>query len=426
MSTRKLSRSGLAPLRNRNFTLLWAGQTISVAGNGMFTIALPLVVLRFTHSPVDLALVFIARTIPSIILLLIGGTVVDRLSRRAVMLASDATCGLVLAVLTVLVVSHAERLWVFLVLAVILGGASAFFRPASTAIVRDLLPEDLLMPANSLSSLSESLAQFLVGPILGGLLVAAIGSAWAFGIDAATFVVSAACLAAMRNVTEVKAAKERLTRGMAEGLRYCRSQPWLWWSMLALGLANLACFAPSTLLTPLIVEDAFHSGSVAFGFMVAAIGCGGALASVIAGWLPAPQRPVAVMWAAWIGSGILTAVVAVSPWIWLADVFFALAWGLVYYGNIVWFTALQARTPATLLGRVSSVDWLLSLSLTPLGTLIASAAVLAIGIRPTVLIGGLIAAATGAVLLVPGVAASDKAAVTSPPEQFAPATTAAD
>jgi len=426
MSAGKLSRAGLAPLRSRNFTLLWIGQTVSVAGNGMFTIALPLVVLRFTHSPLDLALVFIARTIPSIILLLIGGTVVDRLSRRAVMLASDMTCGLVLAVLTVLVVTRAERLWTFLILAVVLGGASAFFRPASTAIVRDLLPEDLLMPANSLSSLSESLAQFLVGPIVGGLLVAAIGSAWAFGIDAATFVVSAACLAAMRNITEVKAAKERLTRGMAEGLRYCRSQPWLWWSMLALGLANLACFVPSTLLAPLLVQDAFHSGSVAFGIMVAAIGCGGALASVIAGRLPTPRRPVTAMWAAWIAAGILTVGVGLSPWLWLADLFFGLAWALVYYGNIVWFTALQARTPPTLLGRVSSVDWLVSLSLTPLGTLLASAGVLAIGIRPTVVIGGLIAAAAGAVLLIPGVAASDQADVASSPGELVPTTTTAD
>jgi predicted MFS family arabinose efflux permease len=417
VSATKPSRSGLAPLRHRNFALLWSGQTISVVGNGMFTIALPLEVLRLTRNPLDLALVLAARTIPSIVLLLIGGTLVDRLSRRAVMLVSDATCGLVLAVLTVLAVTHIERFWVFLVIAVILGAASAFFRPASTAIVRDLLPEELLMPANSLSALSESLAQFLVGPILGGVLLAATGPAWAFGIDAATFAVSAACLAAMRNITEVRAAKERLTRGMAEGLRYCRSQRWLWWSMLALGLANMACFAPTTVLTALIVKDAFHGGAVAFGIMVAAVGSGGAIASVIAGRLPAPRRPVATMWTAWIAAGLLTAGVGLSPWLWLADVLFGLAWGMVYYGNIVWFTLLQARTPATLLGRVSSVDWLISLSLTPLGTIAAGAAVLAIGVRPTVLIGGLITAAAGAILLIPGVTAPDKSNLIPNPER---------
>jgi hypothetical protein len=75
----------------------------------------------------------------------------------------------------------------------------------------------------------------------------------------------------------------------------------------------------------------------------------------------------------WIAAGLLTAGVGLSPWLWLADVLFGLAWGMVYYGNIVWITTLQARTPATLLGRVSSVDWLISLSLTPLGTIAAGA-----------------------------------------------------
>jgi MFS family permease len=427
LSAAKLSHSGLAPLRHRNFALLWSGQTISILGNGMFTIALPLEVLRLTRSPLDLALVLAARTIPAIILLLIGGTLVDRLSRRAVMLASDAICGLALAVLTVLTVTHAERLAVFLVLAVILGGASAFFRPASTAIVRDLLPQDLLMPANSLSSLSESLAQFLLGPMLGGVLVAAVGAAWAFGIDAATFAVSAACLAAMRNITEVKAAKESLTRGMAEGIRYCRGQRWLWWSMIAVGLANLACFVPAAILEPLLVRNAFHSGPVAFAIMVAAIGGGGAIASAITARLATPRRPVTSMWTAWIAAGFLAAGVGLSPWLWLADVLFGLSWALVYYGNIVWATTIQARTPAALLGRVSSVDWLISLSLTPLGLVAAGAAVVAIGVRPTVVIGGLITAAAGAILLIPGVTAPDKATdIADQPPVLAPTTTAAD
>src|SRR5712691_1352104 len=342
------SKTGLAPLRHRNFALLWSGQAISLAGNGMFTIALPLEVLRITHSPIGLAIVLAARTVPSIVLLLIGGMVVDRLSRRSVMLASDVTCGLALGALTILAVAHAERLPVFVVLAVILGAASAFFRPASTAIVRDVVPQELLVPANSLSSLSDSLAQLVVGPLLGGVLVADVGPTWAFGIDAATFAVSAACLAAMRSITEVRAVKERLTRGMAEGLRYCRSQKWLWWSLLALGLANLACFAPATVEAPLVVRDAFHGGAVAFGIMVTAIGSGGAIASVIAGRLPAPRRPVVSMWTAWTAAGILAAAVGLAPWLWLVIALSGLSWGMVFYANIIWMSALQARTPARL------------------------------------------------------------------------------
>lgn len=408
MSAANISQAALTPLRHRNFALLWSGQAVSVAGNGMFTVALPLEVLRITGSPLDLALVAAARTVPSIVLLLVGGTVVDRISRRAVMLVSDATCGVGLGVLTFLAAAHAERFGVILGLSVIMGTASAFFRPASTAIVRDILPADLLVPANALSSLSASLAQFLLGPLLAGVLVAAAGATWAFGIDAATFAVSAACLAAMRNITEVRAVSERLVHGMAEGLRYCYSQPWLWWSMLALGVANLACFGPSTVMKPLLVKDAFHGGSVAFGIMVAASGVGAVLMSLIAARRPAPRRPVTSLWTAWILAGLLAAGVGLSPWLWLAIVFSGLSWGMSSLGNIIWLSTMQARTPATLLGRVSSIDWLFSLALTPLGTIVAGAAVPVIGVRATAVIGGLIAAAVGAILLIPGVTDPDK------------------
>jgi MFS transporter, DHA3 family, tetracycline resistance protein len=401
--------TAFAALRHRNFALLWAGQTISIAGNGMFMVALPLEVLRITHSPVDLALVVAARIVPWVVLLLFGGTVVDRLSRRAVMLASDVTCGLFLAIFTALAVAHAEGMPALVALSVVIGAANAFFRPASTAIVRDILPAQLLMPGNSLSTLSESLAQYLAGPLLGGVLIAVAGATWAFGIDAATFAISAVCLAAMRYTTQVRAAKESLTRGMAEGLRYCRAQPWLWWSLLALALRNLASSVPSTVTGPLMVKDAFHGGAEALGIWLAASGGAAALTSVFAASRPRPRRPVRTLWTAWIIGAAFAAGVGVAPALWMAVILSGLSWGLASYGNIVWMSAMQERTPAQLLGRVSSIDWLFTLALAPLGTIGAGAAIALIGVRVTVLTGGLIAMATGAILLVPGVTDPDEA-----------------
>ena len=412
------SMTGLAPLRHRNFRLLWSGQSISVAGNGMFMVALPLEVLRITRSPVDLALVVAARLAPWVILLLVGGTVVDRLSRRAVMLASDITCGLALTILTVLAIAHAERMPALVAISVVMGAANAFFRPASTAIVRDILPAQLLMPANSLSSLSESLAQFLAGPLLGGVLIATAGATWAFAIDAATFAVSAACLAAMRHITEVKAAKEPLTRGVADGLRYCYSQPWLWWSLVALAIRNMASSVPSTVTGPLMVKDAFHGGAEALGLWMAASGGAAALTSIFAASRAKPRRPVRTLWTAWTISAALAAGVGIAPALWMAVILSGLSWGMSSYGNIVWMSTMQDRTPTTLLGRVSSIDWLFTLALAPLGTVGAGVVIALIGVRATVLAGGLIAVATGAILLIPGVTDSDKAP--------APATTTTD
>jgi DHA3 family tetracycline resistance protein-like MFS transporter len=346
--------------------------------------------------------------IPGLILLLIGGTLVDQLSRRLVMLISDAICGISVSLLAMLIVLRKEQLPELFLLAVILGIASAFFRPASTAIIRDVLPPELFISANSLSSLSQALAQYLLGPLAGGVIVAAAGSGWAFGIDAATFAVGAACLAAMRNITEVKAAKTRLASGMIEGLRYCRSQRWLWWSMLALGVANLSCFVPFSILEPLLVKNIFHDGPVAVGIMFAASGSGGALASAFAARRKTPARRVQTMWTAWSISGICGMFIGFSPGLWVAVAFAGMTWGLATYGNIIWLSMIQQETPPILLGRISSIDWLFSLALGPLGAVVGGAAALAIGVRLTLMAGGAITAATGTVLLIPGMTDPDK------------------
>jgi len=394
-------------LRHRNFALLWGGQTISLVGNGIFQVALPLTVLHLTGSPLALALVLSGQTIASVVLLLIGGTFTDRLSRRSLMLAADAVCGVSVSLVAVLVVFRIARLWELFLLTLVFGAAGAFFRPAATAIVRDILPAELLVPASSLRSMSQSLSQFLVGPLAGGLITATAGAAWAFGIDGASFAVSAACLAAMRNIPRVRATSSRIFEGIMEGLRYCYSQRWLACSIVAVGIANLVSFYPLFILEPLLVRNVFHAGAVALGILFAANGAGGLLASLVTARRGTPARPVTTIWAAWAAAGACASLVGVSPWLWGSVVFAGLAWGLVNFGNILWFPLVQHETPAELLGRVSSVDWLFSLALSPFGAIAAGAAAAAVGVRLTLIAGGVIAAATGSVLLVPGVRAPD-------------------
>lgn len=408
--------SAASVLRHRNFALLWSGQTVSIAGNGIFTVALPLEVLRLTDSPLDLGLVVSARMIPSVILLIIGGTLVDRLSRRLVMLISDTTCGISVSLIAVLITIRQVGLWELVALSFTFGAASAFFRPASTAIVRDILPGELLVRASSLSSLSQSLAQYLLGPLAGGIIVAAVGTGWAFGIDGASFAVSAACLAMMHGIDGVKATSSRLLAGITEGLRFCYSQRWLWWSIVALGIANVVCLVPFTILEALLVRNVYHAGPAALGIVYAASGGGGALASVIAAHRNPPQRRLTAMWSAWTIAGLCGAAIGLVPWLWLATVFVGITWGGVTYGNILWFPLIQQETPPELLGRVSSVDWLFSLALSPLGAIAGGAAAAVIGVRPALIAGGLMAAATGTVLLIPHVTDPDKRATLHPAE----------
>jgi Transmembrane secretion effector len=176
-------------LGHRDFALLWSGQTVSMAGDGIFTVALAVETLRVDSHPLALAIVLAARLVPTVLLLLLGGVVVDRVPRRLAMLASDVVRGAAVVTISILIAQRSLDLGGLLVMSAIFGVADAFFSPASTAVVPEVLPAELLVQASALSSMSRVFARQLLGPALGGVLVAAVGTAWSFGLDGASFAV---------------------------------------------------------------------------------------------------------------------------------------------------------------------------------------------------------------------------------------------
>lgn len=391
-------------MRQRNFALIWLGQTISVAGNGIFTVALPLEVLDITRSPLALAVVVAVRTVTSVIFLLVGGAVVDRLPRRAVMLVSDTTCAAAVGAVALLIALGRADISLLITLSLIMGFCYAFFMPASTAIMADILPAEYLVDGNSLSSLGQSLAQYLAGPAAGGLIVAIAGTAWAFGLDAISFAVSAACLVAMRVANRPQPVRRvSIIRNVSAGLRYVRAQSWLWWSMIALGVANLAAFVPIIILQALLVKDVFREGPLALGILYAANGLGASFAAIYVKRKGAPRRRVLAMWLSWSAEGIFIVLLGLSPTIWMATIFVCVVGACGSYGNVLWFPTMQETVPPELLGRVSSLDWLLSLAMAPLGTVLGGALAGIVGVRVTLVLGGIVAACTGSVLFLPGV-----------------------
>jgi len=408
----------ISALAHRKFFLLWAGQAVSLIGNGIYAVALPIEVFKLTSSPAALALVAVSRTIPFVFLSLSGGSVVDRANSRIVMLASDSLCAGAVAVTAVLVYNQYAKVWELCALSAVFGIASAFFRPASTVIVPELVPRETLVSASALTSLNQSVTQYLLGPLFGGILVAVIGTGWAFGLDAISFLISALFLAAMGAVrtTAKKQAGKHLS-AIAEGLRYCRSQAWLWWSMIGTGISNLICFVPLLILEPLLVRDVFNGGPVALGAVLGANGVGGIVASTYASRQAAPRRPVQTIWTAWIIAGVAVVGLGVAPWLWCAVLAAAVAWGTITYGNLQWFPLMQKNIPPELLGRVSSVDWMMSLALAPVGTLASGYIVTAIGARPTMIAAGAVAALCGLVLVIPGVRAPDRANAAAVPDE---------
>ncbi len=400
-----MSTSGrrFAALRHRDFALLWSGQSISLVGDGVFMVALALETLHVDDHPAALSFVLAARLVPTVLLLLVGGVIVDRIPRRVAMLASDVTRGLAVAGIALLVALGDIEVWQLVVMSVIFGAADALFYPASTAVVPEILPAELLVQGSALNSTSHTAAQVLIGPAIGGVVVASLGFDWAFALDAASFAVSAGCLLAMARLPRPVATGRSALADARDGLRYCRSQPWLWSTILAGGVANFASYSPLAVLIPLLVNTVLHQGAVALGLVFAAGGVGGIIVSLLVVRLGAPRRRISAMWIGWGVASLAVVVLAGAPDIWVAGACVLVALGLLQFGNLLWNPLMQELVPEELIGRASSVDWTVSLGLSPLGVIAAGALAGAVGVRTTILIGSLIALAMTGVLFVPGV-----------------------
>jgi len=401
-----------SPLKHRNFGWFWLGQSASIAGNGIFRVALPLEVLRLTGNPYDLALVLAVDQIPTVLFLLVGGALVDRLSRRLIMVVSDIVSGLAMVTMTVLIAIGEVRLWHLVLLALATGVATAVYLPASSAIVPDLLPSPMLTAGNSLMSLSQSLGEFLLGPLAGGVLVALVGTSWAFGIDGATFLISACCLSLVSRIPRTQPAeRSTMWTEIKAGVRYSLSRRWLCWNMIAMGVANLTAYLPLFVVMPLLVQDDLKAGSFGLGLVYAASGVGGAVIALWAKRRGALRRPMASMWISMTLGSAAVCLLGGSPTLWLAVLFSAVMWAGVTHANIVWFSALQERVPGELLGRVMSLDLLFGIAMGPLGFFLGGIGSDWIGPRATLIVGGLLAVATGVVAFVPGVLDSEDAVV---------------
>jgi MFS family permease len=391
-------------LKVRDFALLWSGQTVSSLGDGIFTIALAIITLDVDHSPSGIAFVFAARAVPSVLLALVGGVVVDRVPRRLVMLTSDAIRGVAVGVTGLLISKGELRLWELIVMAAIFGAADSFFGPAATTIMPELLSPEQLVPGNALSQMSYQLTQGLLGPAIGGFVVAAIGVAWSFGFDAASFFISAVCLTVMRSRSRRVASKTSPIEDAREGFRYVLKHHWLFYTILGAALANFFGMAPLSVLLPLFVRETLHASALDLGLVFAAGGATGVVASLIVARMGTPRRQVSVLWLAYAASGAAIAAIAFAPNVLVTALFTAAEVGLMLYGDVLWFAMMQRLVPLEVLGRVSSLVYLFAFSLGPLGILFGGVAATTLGVRHAILYCGLISGFIClAVLFVPGV-----------------------
>jgi MFS family permease len=413
-------------LANRDFRLLFTGRCVSLLGDGVFLVALAWQAYTISNAPSALSLLGIAMTVPLIALLLFGGVVSDRHSRRRVMLIADLLRALLLMLMAALAASGTLRLWQMMVIVAIYGSAQAFFDPASDAILPELVQDSQLGQANALEQVVRPLALRLAGPAVGGVLIGVLGLDAAFLVDAATFMVSAATLWSMSagcSFASLGAAEpfEAATGQAREGWTYVRRHVWLWGTFASAGLAYLLFMGPAEVLVPFMVKHELHGSGVQLGLVLGAGGLGAVAAALAMTRSGLPSRGMSFIYAVWTLGTLAVAGYGLATAMWelmLASVAFNL---METAGTIVWATMKQRHVPTRMLGRVSSLDWLISIGLLPISFALTAPLSAAFGVRTTLIGAGIAGAAvTLGGLMLPGMRAVDRLMASTPRGPIAP------
>jgi len=397
----------LEPLQRRDFALLTAGSLVSLLGDGFFSVALAWQVYEISNLPTALSIVGVAWTLPLVVFLLLGGVFSDRYDRRWLMVGADLVRAAAIGLLGVLSVMGVLELWHVVALIAFVGLGDAFFNPASTAIVPSLLPDEQLPQANALQSLVRPLMFRLVGPAIGGFVVAVAGAGMAFLVDASTFVLSAVAIGLIATRPTVEVVGHGLRQTLAdvgEGFTFVRRNPWCWATLLAAMFSLLVFIGPMQVLLPYLVKNELGLGAESLGFIYAVSGVGSIVAALLVGQLGLPRLKVTAMYLVWSVGVALIAGYGLMTALWQALLIGFLLNALFEVGQIIWVTLLQTLVPRQLLGRVSSLDWLVSTGLVPVSFALTGPVAALLGPRTTMIGAGLVGAFfMGILVFLPGV-----------------------
>ena len=374
------------PFAGRDFRLLWIGEAVSSIGDQFALIALPWLALVLTGSPLALGGAMALMAIPRAVLMTFGGVAVDRFSPRRVMLGSNAGRLVAVTALSAVVLAGRAELWMLYAFALVFGVADAFFFPAQTAIVPELVTDAQLPRANGIVQ-GTAQVSVLVGPVAAGVVIAALGgsavaaSVAGIGVallfDAATFVVSLVSLLFIRPRAHVAQAHDSVLESIREAASFVWSSRGMRAMVLVSLAANFLIVGPFEVGMPFIAYSRLPEGAAAFGIVTAAFGGGSLVGLLLGSVLPGP-RPgrfgaVVILPMAVAGLGIagLSAVGSTLA----AAALTAVAGIALGYTNLLSITWIQRRIPPELMGRVMSLLITGSVGLVPVSMFLSGFAV---------------------------------------------------
>lgn len=381
-----------APLRlDRDYRLLWMGQAVSLVGRMITLVVLPYQVYVLTGDILAVGALSLVELIPILIFALGGGAIADAVDRRRVLLITQtglALCSLALAVISL---SPEPPLAAIFAVAFVSAGLGAIDQPARASAIPRLVPLERLPSAYGLNQLVFNGAS-VIGPAIGGIVLATAGIATAYLIDVVTFGAAIVALLLIKPIPPAPGAVRPSVSSVVEGLRFAGRRR----EVLATFVIdiNAMVFGSPRSLYPALALDVFMVGPAGVGFMAAASGLGATIAATFSGWTTRARRPgrsvliaVAVWGLAITGFGLST---FSFP---LALVCLGIAAGADVFSAVLRSTIVQTLTPDALRGRVSSIHVLVVTSGPQLGDAEASAVASVIGVQGAVVSGGLLSLA---------------------------------
>jgi hypothetical protein len=373
-------------LHERSFARYLVAVTVSTLGTGMAVVALAFAVLEFGGAT-DLGIVLLAREIPMVVFLLLGGVFADRLPRQTILVSSDLVKGAAQILTAVLLFSGTANVWNVALLQTAFGIGAAFSRPATVGLVKGAVSDAKLQEANALIHLSSSVLS-IAGPAIGALIVAAGSPATAIVIDAITFFVSAALTASMRLAPMVRIKSASILGDLRDGWREFIARPWAVAMVASFGLFQLTYFPALYVLGPLVAKEEL-GGAGAWGTILAAASAGAVVGGLLALRLRV-KRPLVASELFVLPAGLLLAALAVPTHVMLIVAVSFIGGVGFALGDTLWVTALQRNVPEHALSRISSFDWLGSVALNPIGYALIGPIAVTVGVSETLVVAAVL------------------------------------
>lgn len=366
------------PFAHRDYALLVSAMITSTFASGMWAVAMVYQVRRLGGGPLDLSAVATANSVGLLAFVLLGGIMADRYSSRKIVLLVESLYFLVMAATAVLALSGSLQLWHLMITGFLAGAGGAFFYPAYSALLPRMLPSDQLLAANGMEGTVRPVVQTALGPMLAGFVVAALSPAHAIMAIAVCHLAALIILRSIRPLKDYDApAPENgekqpgVVRQLREGIGYTMRTSWLRWTLFFSIISVFTFIGPFEVLLPFIVSDHLQGDAKLFGYALAFFGAGSAIGSLLIASSKFPRRYLSLMTACWCFGTLPLALIGYVDAAWMLFAIL-LVFGITdAVGMVIWGTLLQRRVPKHLLGRISSLDFFVSLALMPVSMAVA-------------------------------------------------------